>query len=108
MPKIVKGMKETSLQTRKNRNYIAAIGWKKVDSWVVSKQKSSAASEFFKDNKYRRKKRSKKKRDAIEEDKWPRRQKPTWLDLGRYYSKVAVKQSGKIKQTWKRKEHKPG
>lgn len=30
------------------------------------------------------------------------------LDSGEYYPKVAFKHGGKIKQTWKRKGHKPG
>ena len=37
MPQIKKRIKIVSLETRKQRDYIATLGWKKVVSWVASK-----------------------------------------------------------------------
>lgn len=44
----------------------------------------------------------------VRADKWPSRRKLTQVDSGEYYLKVAVKHGSKIKQTWKRMEHKSG
>lgn len=98
MPDIEKETKETSLQTIKEGNYMGTISWKKLASWAASKQKSSSPTTgLYKDNKCKRERRSKRKRSEMREDKWSSRQKPTWLNSGEYYPKVAVKQSGKIK-----------
>lgn len=51
---------------------------------------------------------SKKERGRIGIEKWPSRQKPTQINLEEYYSKVAISHSSQIKQTWKKKGHKPG
>lgn len=77
---------------------MATSCWKKVTSQFASKQKSnSGAIEFLKDNRDKREKKSKRKRGGVGVGKWPSRWRPTRIDLRRYYPKIAVSHSGKIK-----------
>lgn len=76
-------------------------------SQFISKQKNnSTIIKFFKDNKNKKEKKIKKERDKIRVKKWLNKCKPIWIDTRRYYPKIIVSYNNKIKQTYKRKEHK--